>query len=418
VTRIRDPRTTAFMFASSNDWGRAVPELRRALTDDPEDASTHAMLALALSNQKDREGAIAAGRRAVALAPEMDFAHYALGMVLYEADDIPGAEAAAREALRLEQDAGNYALLGQVLTRRRRWKEALAAAEKGLRVQPTDSGCATVRALALSSLGRADEAEQVVRDSLRRDPEDPYSLTEYGWVLLRRSRYDEALDTFRSALRLDPAYERARLGIVEALKARSGIYRLVLRYVFWLGSFEARTQYFIVFGLWVASRIVAGTIKANPEWRPVLGPLMGLYFVFAVSTWLAAPLSNLLLRLNPFGRLVLDHGEITASNLVGGCLVTSIVSGIVFLVTGATPAIAIAVVCAVMTMPIAAAFAGDGTRAWKPLMSILALLTVLGAATIALSFFSTEAATATGGLLLLGVFLNQWLANYLLAKYS
>jgi tetratricopeptide (TPR) repeat protein len=418
VSRIDDPRTTAFMFASGNDWARAIPELRRALTDDPEDASTHALLALALSNEKDRDGAIAAGRRAVALDPEMDFAHYALGMALYEADDMRGAETAAREALRLEQDAANYALLGQVLAHRRRWKEALAAAEDGLRLEPSDAGCANVRTLALSNLGRADEAEQVARESLERDPEDPYSLTEYGWVLLRQSRYDEALATFRAALRLSPSYERARLGIVEALKARSGVYRLVLRYVFWLGSFEGRTQYFILFGLWFASRIVSSTLKTNPAWWPVLGPLMGLYFVFAISTWLAAPLSNLMLRLNPFGKLVLSEGEITASNLVGGCLVTSLVSGIVFVVTGATPAIAIAIVCALLMMPIAAAFAGEGTRAWKPLISVLALLTVFGAAAIMLSFFSTSAATAAGGVLLLGVFLNQWLANYLLAKYS
>ena len=418
MNRVGDPRSAAFMFASSNDWARAIPELRRALTDDPEDASTHALLALALSNEKDHDNAIAAGRTAVALDPEMDFAHYALGMALYGADDMRGAEAAAREALRLEQDAANYALLGQVLAHRRRWKEALGAAEEGLRLDASDSGCATVRTVALSNLGRADEAEQVARKSLERDPEDPYSLTEYGWVLLRQSRHDEALETFRSALRLEPSYERARLGIVEALKARSGIYRLVLRYVFWLGSFEGRTQFFILFGLWFASRIVSSTLKANPSWSPVLGPLMGLYFVFAVTTWLAAPLSNLMLRLNPFGRLVLSEGEITASNLVGGCLVTGIVSGIVFAVTGATPALAIAVVCALLMMPIAAAFAGEGTRAWKPLMSVLALLTVFGAAAIVLSFFSRSASATAAGALLLGVFLNQWLANYLLAKYS
>jgi Flp pilus assembly protein TadD len=406
------------MFAGNHDWARALTEIQRALAADPEDASAHALLALARADQKQGAAAVEAGQRAVALAPEDAFAHYALGIARYEHDDLPGAEAAARESLRLDQDANGYALLGQILNRRHRWQQALEAAEEGLRLEPGDNDCANVRAMALAGLGRADEAEQVVLEALERDPEDPYSMTEHGWVLLRQSRYDEALTTFRAALRLQPSYERARLGIVEALKARSGIYRFVLRYVFWLGSFEGRTQYVILFGLWFASRIVSSTLKANPTWWPVLGPLMGLYFVFAVSTWLAAPLLNLMLRLNPFGRLVLSEGEITASNLVGGCLVTSIVAGIVFAVTGATPAMAIAIVCALLMMPIAAAFAAEGTRAWKPLMSILALLTLFGAAAIVLSFFSTSAATATGGVLLLGVFLNQWLANYLLAKYT
>ena len=419
MTRIHDPRTTAFMFASGNDWGRAVPELRRALTDDPEDASTHAMLALALSNEKDRDGAIAAGRRAVALAPEMDFAHYALGMALYEAQDIPGAEAAAREALRLEQDAGNYALLGQVLARRRRWKEALSAAERGLRIEPTDSSCANVRTLALSNLGRANEAEGVVRESLRRNPEDPYSLTEYGWVLLRRARYDEALETFRSALRLDPSYERARLGILEALKARSGVYRLILRYALWIASFEGRTQMFILFGLWVASRVVYGTLRANPTWWPVLGPVMAAYIVFAVTSWLAAPLSNLLLRLNPFGKLILSPGEILASNLIGGCLVTSIVSLAISLPTGRfDPLFVLGIMSFAITLPIAGAFAAENTPAWKPLVSFLALLTIVGASAVVMSFFNGRTTNGLIALMTLGVFINQWVANYLMAKYA
>jgi len=413
-----DARAAAFALASSNDWARAIPEIRRALADEPEDATLHALHAVGLVRQKDGRAAIEAGRRAVALEPENSFAHYALGCALYEFDDVPGAEASAREALRLDQDSDHYALLGRVLARRRRWKEALQAAEEGLRLEPEDAGCANIRALALSHLGRGEEAEHVVLKKLALDPDDAYSQTEHGWLLLRQSRYEEALTAFRSALRLNPSYERARVGIIESLKARSGIYRLVLRYVFWLNSFEGRTQFFILFGLWVAGRIVSGTLKANPGWWPLLGPLLVLYGVFAISTWVAAPLSNLLLRLNPFGKLALSNGEITASNLVAGCLATSAIAGITFALTGALPAVTLAAVSFLMTMPIAATFAGEGTRAWKPLMSILGLLTVAGASAVVLSIFSTDATAGAFGLFCGGILLNQWIANYLLAKYS
>ena len=411
-------REAAFTFAAASDWSRAVDEARRALAADPEDAGTQALLALGLAHQKEGPAAVEAGRRAVALDPELAFAHYALGWALYEHDEIAEAEGAARDALRLDPDADNYSLLGQVLLRRRRWQDALTAAEDGLRLDADHGGCSHVRSLALSSLGRREEADHVARAALARDPEDPAGHARHGWLLLRDRRYDEALDSFRTALRLDPGSDAARAGIVEALKARHGVYRLLLRYTLWLGTLSAGARWGIIIGLFVMARVGRALLRENPTWWPVLAPLLVGYFLFVLTTWLAEPVSNLLLRLNRFGRLVLSPAEVTASNLVGGCLVVTLVGVLLFAATEARPWLFVALVSGLMLIPIGAAFGGHGTRAWRPLLAVLVLLAALGAAAVVVSLFDVDAAALLLVAMLVGVFAYGWIANFLVMKYS
>ena len=413
-----DARDAAFAFAGSNDWTRAVPEARRALAANPEDASAHALLALGLAHQKDGHAAVEAGQRAVALEPEEPFAHYALGVASYQHDDVGGAERAAREALRLDPDASYYALLGQVLVRRRHWKEALQAAADGLQLEPDHAGCASVRALALTGLGRSDEAAGVLRESLAQDPDDAFAHAQRGWLLLRQSQVDDALDAFRTALRLEPDNDYARSGIVEALKARNPVYRFVLRYVMWIATFDARTQWMIIIGLFVGSRIVRSLMREYPAWAPVLGPVMAIYVVFVFSTWLAEPISNLLLRLNEFGRLTLTRAQITGSNLTGGCLATCVAAALLYMATGTQGWLLLTGASFLMLLPVAGLFSGHGTRAWTPLLIVTSLLALCGLTAVVLAFLGQETGAVALGIMAVGVFFNQWFVNYLLMKYA
>lgn len=226
----------AFTFASHDDWPRVVSAARDALASDPDEPSAHALLALGLAHLGQSREAVEAGRRAVARDPEMAFAHYAHAWALLEYDDSIRAERAAREALRLQPGADEYGLLANVYSRQLRWKEALDAAESGLDEDPLNECCRNFRALALTSLGRTGEATSAVHQSLAADPDDAYSHANRGWLLLRVSNTEEALDSFLTALRLDPAMEWARLGVIEAMKARNRVYRLMLRYTLWRGS--------------------------------------------------------------------------------------------------------------------------------------------------------------------------------------
>src|SRR4026207_1503549 len=311
----------ALAFASHADWPRVVSAARQALTNEPDDALAHALLALALAHLEQGKDAVDAGRRAVALAPELSFAHYALGWALLERAELNAAERSAQEALRLEPDSHGYAPPAAHVRR----AQAIKRAEQGLQIEPEHPGCANLRALSLGALGRTDVAAALVNDVLALDPDDAFGLTNRGWLMLRQSRPQEALESFREALRLDPTLDWARPGIVEAVKARRALHRFVLRYELWVASLASRAQWFLILGLFFGGRVVRALLRSNPGLWPVLGPLMALYIFVVFGSWIANPLSNLLLRLNPFGRLALNRAETVASNVVGGCLVAAVI---------------------------------------------------------------------------------------------
>jgi Tfp pilus assembly protein PilF len=405
-------------FASQGDWVRVVPAARQALAADPQNAMAHALLALGLAHLRQPRDAVAAGRQAVALDPEMSFAHYALGWALLEHDDASGAERAAREALRLSPDGDGYALLAQGLTRQRKWREALETASRGLEVDPEHSGLANIRAMALGALGRREEADGAVRDALAAAPDDPAAHANRGWLLLRQSNPDAALESFRAALRLDPSLDWARAGIVEALKARQGLYRVMLRYSLWMGTLSGRARWIIILGLFFGARFARTLMRENPALTPVLGPVLALYVLFVLATWISGPVSNLLLRLNPFGRLVLSADETLASNLIGGCLAIGALAGVLYLVTGGSAWLMVGAASVIMLMPIGGAFSGYGSRAWRPLLAGLVLLSCCAIAAVMLAFVRLDLAVWPFAALLLGSFAFGWVANFLIIKYE
>lgn len=87
-------------------------------------------------------------------------------------------------------------------------------------------------------------------------------------------------------------------------------------------------------GGYFGMRILDGFGDRNPEWEPWLLPVKIAYLVFAVMTWIADPLFNLLLRLNRFGRLALSREQVVASNWLGGCLLISLAMLAAYLATG------------------------------------------------------------------------------------
>ena len=411
------PLQAAFAFIGNHDWARAVPAARKALAADPQNATAHALLSLALGHLEQTREAVEAGRRAVALDPESSFTHYALGRALFEDEDAAGAERAAREALRLDPDAAGYMLLAQTFIQRRRWQDAVTAATRGLEIDPEHTGCASLRARALLRLGRNEEVDAAVRDSLARDPEDADAHANRGWLLLRQSKPEQALESFREALRIDPTFAFARSGILEALKARKGVYRLFLRYSFWMGSLSTRARWFVIIGLFVMARIARAALRENPELLPILGPTLGLYFVFVLTTWIAGPLSNLLLRFDRFGRLVLHRHEVISSNLVAGCLALAVVGGVMLVITGMNAWLVVAASSALLLIPIGGAFAGYGTRAWRPLLAGLIVIASCAAAAMGTAFVRFDLAVFPLIGQFFGSFLFVWIANYLITKY-
>lgn len=391
----------------------AEGELRQALLADPNHPMAHALLALCLLNRKEYEQATDEVERAIHLAPELPFAHYTLACVLQERNYLPQAELAIGEALRLDPTNPQFhATRAGIVFGQKRWQDALTAAEAGLRLDPEHIQCNNLRAMALVKLGRQQEAGLTIQTALARDPEDALSHANMGWTSLEQNDHKKALEHFGEALRLDPTQEWARAGLVEALQARYFIYRIMLRYFLWMAKLSDTMQWAIVIGGYIGFRVLGSIAANNPPLAPYLEPLLYLYIAFAVMTWVARPLCNLLLRCNRYGRYALSRDQIVASNWIGGCVLLVLLSLGGWWLFDSELGMYTALMAGLLIMPLAGTFQCDA--GWPRL--VMGTYTFLLAATyvaIVILVYSGQAGIADKLLpvLLIGVILAPWVAN-------
>jgi len=405
----------------------AEDELRQALAAEPHDAYAHALLGLCLADREQFKEATEEAQQAVHLAPDFPFAHYTLAHIWHDRNHDPEALASINEALRLDSsDPDFFALLANIHLAEARWGAALEAAEHGLQLDAEHVTCNNLRAIALVKLGRKSEAGATIDAALRRNPENAVSHANQGWTLLEQHDPKRALEHFREALRLDPQNDWARRGIVEALKARHFVYALMLRYFLFMAKFSRRGQWGIVLAAYFGYQILRAMEASNPAWRPWVLPLIALYAVFVLMTWIASPLFNLLLRLNHFGRLVLTEDQIVASNWIGLTILLALLSLAGCLIDGFnSPWLLAALVFGVMLIPIAGTFrCARGSRRWF-MAAYSAIIATIGLSGVFLIWksnsapdpqYSNDTAHTLFFISLIGAMASTWIVNLILSQ--
>ena len=315
-------------------YADAELELRRALAEHPHDPQAHALLGLCLARQEKLPEAQAEVEQAILLAPDWDYAHFCRATVLQDRRRYDDALASIREALRLDPASPrNYARLAAILYSQGKWQESLDAALDGLQYDAEHVDCTSYRTAALTKLGRQQEAIATVDESLARDPDDSYAHANKAWALLHEGKPRPAIEHFQEALRLDPTNEYARHGMVEALKARNPIYRVVLGYFLWMARLDGKARWAVILGAYFGSQLLAALSRSMPALTPWILPIQIAYLLFVLLTWFAMPLFNLLLRLNRFGRHALSQDQRRASNWFGLCVAIAIGCVIATIVT-------------------------------------------------------------------------------------
>jgi tetratricopeptide (TPR) repeat protein len=413
-------RERAFVLFDQRRYELAERELRQALAQDPGDATAHALLALCLSERERFAEAEAEARAAVGRAPDLGLVHYALARVLYDRNRFDDAVLAVEEAIRHEpEEASYFSLLAAIHHDEHRWKKALEAADQALALDPEHPGALNLRAMVLRKLGRDREAAAVVEGALANDPESGLAHANHGWGKLERGDAAGALESFREALRLDPSLDTARRGVVEALKARHSVYRVLLKYFTWMQTLTRRGQWGVILVGYFGFRALRGVAEANPGLAPFLWPLMGAYVLFALMTWIGPAVFDTTLRFSRFGRLALSDEERLQSTLISGALGFAAVATITFLLTGAQTALAGILTSLFVSIPIAATFRAE--RGWprRTMAWYTAGLAALGAVVILL-IAREEWSRSEGGLgwslffvFLLAAVAAQWIGNWL-----
>ncbi len=320
--------TRAKLLMQQGRFALAEEQLRHLLSTQSENAEAHALLALCLAERKEIKSAEAEANQAIHHAPDQAFGFFAKSIVLHQQKDLAQAKLAIQEAIRLQPwESIYFARLAAIEHDAYQWQATLAAAEQGLACDPDDVECTNLRAIALVRLGRKAEAGRTIDAALAKAPDNSVTHANQGWTLLHQGEPKRAMEHFREALRLQPNNEWARLGIIEAMKARFFLYRWLLQFFLWMMRFSPRTQLLLILGLVFGQQLLGSLLDAAPMLAPLALPIMAAYLLFAWMTWVANYLFNLVLFFSPFGRLVLKGEEKLGAILVGSCIIIGLMVG-------------------------------------------------------------------------------------------
>lgn len=393
----------------------AEGEIRKALAEDPHDAEALILLALCRIDEKKFDEAVQLAEQAVAQEPESPFIYQVLGRAYFYSQNIPQARLAIQQGQQLApSDASFYYLRAQIEFYQENWQQALRETERGLELDPEDVDLINLRAQALVKLNRNSDADVNLDYALNKAPEDSYSHANKGWVAIEKDRYEEAVKHFMEALRLDPENDYARSGLKEAIKGKNLMYRGVLKYFLWMGKMQEKGRWAFIIGAYIIYRILLAISKNVPELAPFLYPILALYVLFAFSSWIAQPISNLFLRFHPLGKHALDKDEILATNIAGALALLSLLSFAASWAMDIETAFQLGLISAVLMIPVCGAFAvPERSQSRRNLLIYAVTLAVFG-----LIWVVSPGQFWAIAIFALGVFAYGWVANYLIGLES
>lgn len=392
-------------------YEEAEQMLRNLLATDTTNVVYLSLLGEAYYMQDKFEEAKAVTHQAIGLAPDNPELFYLKARIAAEEKDYDAAEGYLDEAIQLHPfDADYFAYYGQIKLLRKKFSDALRLADEALAIDAENLLALNTRSTALLKLNRKEESFETIEGALREDPNNAYTHANYGWGLLEKGDPQKALMHFEEALKADPGSPYAQAGMLEAIKARNWVYRLFLKYAFFMNKLTAQYQWGVIIGLYIAFRALNMLAKNVESFRPFLIPVIIVLSVAAFSTWVITPVSNLFLRFNRYGRFLLSEKEKMSANLVAVSFGILVLGGAGYLLTAASGFLAAAAFGFIMMAPLGVMF--DTTKTPRLLLYYTIGLAIAGIAGIVSAFTTGE---LFNGFLIffgLGFFAFQWIANY------
>lgn len=385
-----EPLEEVLELLADRRFDEALSLLDRTIEEIEDDAPLLALRAMVLAEHDRLDEAWSQALAAHHSDPDHPYVCFALGEVALARGEVLDAITAAQQAQRVAPFFTEAILLeARARSRAGQWEHVKELADRVLDVAPHSESAAVLGAVAREIESKGYPTEDPWRVVARQFPLNPVARAGSGWMELRAGNARAARGEFEQALALDPSLTWAREGLVIALKARSPVYRLVLRFFLWIGRFPQRTRNLILIGGFIGYRLLRSLAKSQPELQPFIAPLLIAYLVFVVLTWLADPLLDLMLMLRAETRRLLSQDSRTAALLVVACLTTALV--LVLLASIAPNLFGMGLGIGLLSFTISGAYRHTGTKR-RALLRTAALAAIL----LALSAF----ATGNSGLLL------------------
>ncbi len=389
----------------------AEAEFKMHLSLEPNDDEAHLYLALCYLHGNKLDDATISIQQSIALFPHNAFAFYIYSRILFGQEKYKESRQKIDEAINIQpMDANFFAWSAQLHLFNKDYLQALEAANAGLANEPDNIDCLNQRTMALVKLDKKEEAYSTINDALLEDPENSLTHANTGWAMLEHGDHKKALIHFTESLRLNPNNEWAKHGMIEALKARYFIYRMFLKYMFWIGNLKGNKQWMIIIGAYILVRILNNVAETKPQYEPFIMPVVIAYAVFALSTWVLMPLFNVLLLLHPQGRYALSPTEKSTSVLVFASLVTGLISLLWYTLTGIDGFLFLAILGLSMMIPISGMQLHRTPKQKKILTVYTFVLLALGLITVALAFMGRDY-LVTGTIYAVMMLMYQFLSN-------
>jgi len=387
--------------------------LKGMLAQDSNNILVLALTAEVKLQQDEYEEADSIVDTAIGLAPDAGDLYYLKSRIAMARNKYGEAEQLIRRAIEINAiDADYFAILASINLGRKQFSEALENANHALEIDAENITALNARSTALIKLDRKEESYQTIEGALKEDPNNPYTHANYGWGLLEKGDHEKSLVHFKEALSIEPNLESAQAGMVEALKAKNPIYRLFLKYMFFMSKLTAKYQWGVIIGLYLGFRVLSRIARNNEALQPYLYPLLAALALIAFSTWILGPVSNLFLRFNKYGQLLLDKKEKMSSNFVALGLAIFFIGVILYFALSNQNFLAVAVYGFSMMLPCSVMF--SPTKYPNMLMVYTIAMAIVGAGAIAIAFRTDVLINTLTFVFLIGFVAFQWIANFLI----
>lgn len=350
---------------------------------------------------------------AIALNPDQSHYFFVKARIAMMQDKFGEAEKHIGKAIALDpHEAAYFAIWAQIKLVRKQYDEALDLADQALALDPANLNALNLRSTALLKLNRKEESYETIREALHEDPDNAHTHANHGWGLLERGDHKNALTHFKESLMRDPNSGYAQAGMVEALKAKFIVYRWFLQYAFWSSNMTAKYQWILILGFYFGTRALRSIAGKNEALQPFLYPLVAILALLAFSTWIMAPLSNLYLLLNPFGKYLLNREQKITARLTGICLLVSVISAIMYLVTHNLGFVTLGLFSLTMMIPVSHLF----TKPAGVFITYNSLMFLFGIVAVAQAFVTGVTISGIAFIYVIGFVAFQFIANYFVTR--
>ena len=197
----------------------ALAAAREAVAAQPQDATSHRLLAAALRLDGDREGAIAAIDQAIALAPDDANVHLERAGLLLQERQLDEAQAALARAVGLDPNQfPAYIVQAQLALGRGDLDEAERIVRIASRIAPDHPHVAAVEGTLALRRGDADNALAILSRAAERAPDDMQLRHSLGFAYLAKGHLAFAEQAFRRMLEANPGSRPLRALVADVIR--------------------------------------------------------------------------------------------------------------------------------------------------------------------------------------------------------